>query len=193
MKKLLAVILLVMVLPYTGYAAQITVNNAGIGANTSWTIYGNSTGGFAGQIDTSLGELYCAELGQNVYPGGVYNYTVVANPTLPYITAMYILAEFGASADTASEAAGLQAAIWEAIYGANFTLNDGDPLTIGTIAYWQAQYLVHVNNYSKTAPAGYALLDLGQNQDLITRVPEPMTMILLGLGLVGLAGLRRKE
>jgi hypothetical protein len=32
-----------------------------------------------------------------------------------------------------------------------------------------------------------------KDQDFIVRVTEPMTMILFGLGLIGLAGLRRKE
>ena len=45
-----------------------------------------------------------------------------------------------------------------------------------------------------TLPDGYVVLVNADNQDLlITRVPEPMTMLLIGLGLVGLAGLRRKE
>jgi len=53
--------------------------------------------------------------------------------------------------------------------------------------------------FASFTPSNYAYLDLEQSltndtvQDLITRAPEPGTMILFGLGLIGLAGLRRKE
>jgi hypothetical protein len=192
MKKLLAVLLMIMVLPCTGHAFPVTINDAGTGANTSWYFQGNPTfNSFAGVIDTSIGEVYCVELGQGVSPG-TYNYTPVT-PTGAYIGAAWLLNQFGASADTGNEAAGLQAAIWEAIYGMSFLLFDGNPQTVGTIAYYQAQYLAALPT-SPTLPPGYEILANETLQNLlITRVPEPMTMLLLGLGLVGLAGLRRKE
>ena len=99
--------------------------------------------------------------------------------------------EFGAQADTANEAAGLQAAIWEAIYGNGFDLT-GTPAVLG----FQTIYLAALNALPNgpTLPAGYVILENANAQDLlITRAPEPMTMLLLGIGLVGLAGLRRKE
>ena len=37
MKKLLAVILMVMMLPCTAFALQVTVNSAGTGTNVTWT------------------------------------------------------------------------------------------------------------------------------------------------------------
>ncbi len=192
MKKLLAVILLVVVLPCTGYALPVTINSPGTGASTSYTFDGSNTSGFAGWINTSLGPLFCAELGQTVTPGQTYNYTPVT-PTGVYISAAWLLNEFGASADTGNEAAGLQAAIWEVIFGDRFTLIDGAVGTFGTISYWQDYYLDNLPS-TPTLPPGYVILANANNQDLlITRVPEPMTMLLLGLGLVGLAGLRRKE
>jgi hypothetical protein len=189
MKKLLAVLLMIMVLPCTGYAFPVTIIDAGTGTNVTWT--GDGAGyGFAGTIKTSIGEVYCVELGQSVGPGDVINYSPVT-PTGAYIGAAWLMNEFGAQADTADEAAGLQAAIWEAIYGNGFNLT-------GTVAVlgFQTNYLNALDALQNgpTLPPGFVLLYNESSQDLlISRVPEPMTMFLLGIGLVGLAGLRRKE
>ena len=188
MKKLLAVLLMIMVLPCTGYALQVTVIDAGTGTNVTWTGPGAGSG-FAGTIITSIGEVFCVELGQSVGPG-LYEYTPVT-PTGAYIGAAWLMNEFGAQADTANEAAGLQAAIWEAIYGDGFDLT-GTPAVLG----FQTTYLAALKALPNgpTLPPGFVLLFNESSQDLlISRVPEPMTMLLLGLGLVGLAGLRRKE
>ena len=145
--------------------------------------------GFAGTIITSIGEVYCVELGQSVGPGK-YEYSPVT-PTGAYIKAAWLMNEFGAQANEANEAAGLQAAIWEAIYGDGFELKSTDDV-IG----FQTTYLAALKALPNdpTLPPGFVLLYNSESQDLlISRVPEPMTMLLLGLGLVGLAGLRRKE
>jgi hypothetical protein len=187
MKKLLAVFLMVMILPCTSYALQVTVIDAGIGENVTWTGGSGSGSGFAGTIKTSIGDVYCVQLGQSVTPGGTYNYTELT-PTGNYIAAAWLLNEFGASANTADKAAGLQAAIWEVIYGAGFDLT-GPALVEG----FQGTYLAALPA-NVTLPPGYIVLYNEAYQDLlITRVPEPMTMILFGLGLIGLAALTRKE
>ena len=187
MKKLLAVFLMVMILPCTSYALQVTVIDAGIGTGVTWTGGSGSGSSFAGTIKTSIGDVYCVQLGQTVSPGGVYEYTELT-PTGNYIAAAWLLNQFGASADTADEAAGLQAAIWDAIYGAGFNLEG--PSAVKTI---QENYLAALPE-NPTLPPGYIVLYNENSQDLlITRVAEPMTMILFGLGLVGLAVLTRKE
>jgi hypothetical protein len=186
MKKLLAVILIVMILPCTSYALEVTVLSAGIGENVTWTGPGNGSG-FAGTINTSIGVVYCVQLGQSVSPGGTYNYTELT-PTGNYIAAAWLLNQFGASANTNDKAAGLQAAIWEVIYGAGFDLTGP-----AAVEGFQTTYLAALPA-NVTLPPGYIVLYNEDSQDLlITRVPEPMTMILFGLGLIGLAGLRRKE
>lgn len=187
MKKFLIVFLLVCMLPCTSYALDVKIEGVRIGETVYWTFDGGSKSGFAGLIDTSIGDLFCAEVNQNVYLGSTYTYTPVT-PYGAYISAAWLVDQFGASADTNIEAAALQAAIWEVIHGGSFYLTGS-----AAVQAQQQSYLDALPE-TPTLPAGYVILVNQNYQDLlITRVPEPMTALLLGLGLVGLAGLRRKK
>ena len=115
-----------------------------------------------------------------------------------FVLAAYLLDTWRSQADTTKESAALQAAVWKAIYGDRFTLL---ATTDDVVEAFYDTYTVALPAPDGFTGANYTFLDLYQvgesgnvvRQGLITGVPEPMTMLLLGLGLVGLAGLRRKE
>lgn len=96
---------------------------------------------------------------------------------------------------TGPQAAALQVAIWEAIYDTTGSLSTGVfsltnsiyNVTVRTIAdgYLNALYQA---DYSS---ASAVWLDTTRGQDQITRVPEPATITLLGLGLAALVAPRR--
>jgi hypothetical protein len=115
-----------------------------------------------------------------------------------YVLAAYLLDKYRIAADTPKESAALQAAVWRAIYGTNFTLLSS---TNDDVEAYYAIYTSDLTVPGDFTGANYTFLDLYKiaddnkvvRQGLITGVPEPMTMILFGLGLIGLAGLRRKK
>jgi hypothetical protein len=102
---------------------------------------------------------------------------------------------------SASDAAGLQIAIWEIVGGANFTLNQANDYGAGSMLAWWSQN-------QATAPLANLLAVTGPGQDYVIRdsggvipnsggggdpVPESgTTILLLGGTLCGLLAVRRK-
>ena len=179
---------------YTGYS----------GATISYA-YGTKTGGIAAEIYIKWNSVptwsYCIDLDNFVgdaqtiaYLGGV-GAPIAA---LDFKEAAWIIEKNWAPGLSTTERAALQAAIWTVRYNGAFVVGSNGTAFDNYFAAYMAS--LSDSGFGNFIPSNYAYLDLGQVpgqidsvQDLITRVPEPGTLILMGLGLLGLAGLRRKE
>jgi hypothetical protein len=187
---------------YTGYDGR--------SINFTYTGTRPSSGGIAAEISIKWNNLptwaYCIDLDNYLsdnsaiaYYGGVGAPIITADQ---FKKASWLLEKNWAPGLSSTQRAALQAAIWEVRYDALFTLGNNSAIT-GFDGYYST-YIASLSDsgFAGFNPTNYVYLDLGEVpgqtapdtvQDLITRVPEPGTMILFGLGLIGLAGLRRKE
>jgi hypothetical protein len=175
-------------------------------------VFGDGTGNGPGGEFTMTGVItypntFCVETGEYLSFGVPYIvagykaetggtawlYYNFVNGTLPDLTGVS-----GTSYGSAADADALQAAIWEfegQSFGAQnnyWTLANGAPAGEVATALNSVVILNMVQNVIQTAGATAGQVNI---QDVlgITQVPEPTTLLLLGLGLLGVGIVSRKK
>lgn len=138
--------------------------------------------------NVALPFVYCVDLDNTVRIPNAYNPTGVSFDGTIYGMPVnnagqvaYLLDHYAATALTSDQQGGLQAAIWHTIYGPNTDLVAGGSTTAGEIAAYNA-YLLNVgtdpvSNVRWLSPSN---ANGDRLQGLVTNVPEPGMMALIG-------------
>jgi hypothetical protein len=88
---------------------------------------------------------------------------------------------------TGTQAAGLQVAIWEALYDWKPDLHAGNIvlLTPGDVNTWANSYLDGLANHGGSSSPDTVYLDTSHGQDQIAQVPEASSWMIVALGMIG--------
>ena len=185
-------------------------------ASSAWSLYINDTGYVnVGELDTYLASATEADVGGNSGDGTELNWINTTLSNLGLISSYYTDTEFD-KIDTDDGEGWLQAysdpdVIADYTFAYNLVASEGETL-------YPEYFLVKTGNLQDNADyrwflfsnnelldwavinlqeQGYSLFELGKishidNVGGAAPVPEPATMLLLGSGLIGIAGIRKR-